>query len=167
MVNSDTVIGRNSIVNTDVVIDHDCIVGVAVRIASGATLCGGVSIGDGASTDGAQDILNRHSATVSSMSERDRGIYAAMNKGIKLISGDVIGFLNADDVYAGPEVPAQMARIAAHEHLDALFGNVEFFKGENPGRSVCRYRSGRFHPKRIAWGMDACASHFIFAPPRV
>lgn len=108
---------------------------------------------DGASTDGTQDVVERYRHKLARViSEPDHGIYDAMNKGIALATGDVIGFLNADDVYANAEVLAKVANVMAHEGLDALFGDVEFFKPENPERTVRRYRSARFSPDRIAWG---------------
>jgi glycosyltransferase involved in cell wall biosynthesis len=75
-----------------------------------------------------------------------------MNKGLALSTGAVICFLNADDVYDNPEVIAKVARnMHAHE-LDALFGDVAFYRSPGSGRAVRRYRSDRFHPSRIGWG---------------
>lgn len=108
---------------------------------------------DGASTDGTLDVIKSYGARVSKMiSEPDAGIYDAMNKGIQLATGDVVGFLNADDVYADTCVLARVADAMVREDLDALFGDVEFFRAETPGRTVRRYRSARFGPDRIAWG---------------
>lgn len=108
---------------------------------------------DGASLDGTSDILARHRLQLAQVvSEPDRGIYDAMNKGVALATGEVIGFLNADDVYANPGVLARVAEVMAREDLDALFADAEFFHAEYPGRAVRRYRSARFEPDRIAWG---------------
>ncbi len=108
---------------------------------------------DGGSTDGTLDVIKRHSNRVAKMvSEPDRGIYDAMNKGIELATGHVIGFLNSDDVYAGTEVLARVAKAMQSERLDALFGDVEFFAPERPEKLLRRYRSDRFRPDRIAWG---------------
>lgn len=108
---------------------------------------------DGASTDGTQAIVERHGKHVARMiSEPDRGIYDAMNKGLRLATGDVIGFLNADDVYADDEVLDRVAAIMQREKLDALFGDAEFVSPAQPDRSLRRYRSERFRPDRIAWG---------------
>lgn len=108
---------------------------------------------DGGSSDGTVGLIRElgPQGTVI-VSEADDGIYDAMNKGIALATGDVIGFLNADDVYADTDVLAKVAKVMAHEGLDALFGDVEFFRSENPERTVRRYRSARFSPGRIAWG---------------
>ena len=108
---------------------------------------------DGGSTDDTRAIIERHGAHIARwISEPDNGIYDAMNKGLRLATGDVIGFLNADDVYADRDVLSRVSTVMEHESLDALLGDVEFFRAEDPARTVRRYRSDRFSPDRIAWG---------------
>lgn len=108
---------------------------------------------DGASTDNTLEIVQRHARRLAQVhSEPDHGVYHAMNKGLALASGEVIGFLNADDVYAGKDVLSRVMAIMEREGLDALLGDVEFFRPEDPARTVRRYRSTRFTPDRIAWG---------------
>jgi glycosyltransferase involved in cell wall biosynthesis len=108
---------------------------------------------DGASTDGTLAVVERHGQRVARLvSEPDHGIYDAMNKGLRLATGDVIGFLNADDVYAGLSVLARVSAIMEMEGLDALFGDAEFVSADRPDRPLRRYCSGRFRPGRIAWG---------------
>ncbi|MBS0150340.1 MAG: glycosyltransferase [Nitrospira sp.] len=108
---------------------------------------------DGASEDMTVEIAQQASGRISRLvSEPDLGVYDAMNKGLALASGDVIGFLHADDIYAGPAVLSRVMTIMGAEGLDALLGDVEFFKPEDPARTVRRYRSARFTPDRIAWG---------------
>jgi glycosyltransferase involved in cell wall biosynthesis len=108
---------------------------------------------DGFSTDDTMTVIDRfrpHLAKV--VSEPDGGIYDAMNKGLNLATGDVIGFLNADDVYAHIDVIADVAKIMQDDDLDALYGDVAFFRAEEPQKTVRRYRSSHFSPSRIAWG---------------
>lgn len=108
---------------------------------------------DGASTDGTQELVACYASSISHfLSEPDKGIYDAMNKGLGLATGEVIGFLNADDVYANKDVLQRVAQIMAHNELDAVFGDAEFVNPARPARSVRRYRSDRFRPDRIAWG---------------
>ena len=108
---------------------------------------------DGSSTDGTLDIIERHRKHIFRLiSEPDQGIYDAMNKGLILATGEVIGFLNADDVYADNEVLERVSATMAKEELDALFGDAGFVNPDRPDQPVRRYRSERFHPDRIAWG---------------
>lgn len=108
---------------------------------------------DGGSKDATAEIVAREGAHVARfISEPDRGIYDAMNKGIGLATGDVIGFLNSDDVYAHKWVLAEVIKAMTSHHLDALYGDVAFFRTDNPGKLVRRYSSARFSPARIAWG---------------
>lgn len=96
------------------------------------------------------------------ISEPDAGIYDAMNKGIELATGDVVAFLNADDFYKNDRVIEVVAKVMHAEHLDALYGDVEFFR---PGRQesvVRRYNSGRFTVGRLGWGwMPAHPALFV------
>lgn len=108
---------------------------------------------DGGSKDGTLDVVKRHRDRISKfISEPDRGIYDAMNKGIGLATGDVVGFLNADDLYAHGDVLSRVADAFTNSHVDALFGDAEFFDSNDPQRVVRRYRSRRFRPDRIGWG---------------
>jgi glycosyltransferase involved in cell wall biosynthesis len=108
---------------------------------------------DGASRDGTQEVVAMHGSRVAKfISAPDRGIYDAMNKGVVVATGDVICFLNADDVYAHTGVLSDVADLMKQECLDALFGDVEFFRPGTPNLAVRRYSSARFRPERISWG---------------
>lgn len=108
---------------------------------------------DGASNDQTVEIVQEH-ATVNTriISEPDRGIYDAMNKGLDLATGDIICFLNADDQYASNTVLSRVVVEMRKYRLDALLGDVGFFHEGCPDRIVRRYRSDRFTPERLAWG---------------
>ena len=108
---------------------------------------------DGGSTDGTLAILERfrpHLAVL--VSEPDKGIYDAMNKGLARATGDVICFLNADDQYADVNVLAEVAQQMRTHQLDALVADVGFFKAGDPTRMTRRYRSDRFSPQHLSWG---------------
>lgn len=108
---------------------------------------------DGASTDGTSEIIHRYGAKLAQVvSEPDRGIYDAMNKGLDRASGDIICFLNADDCYTSGNVLSRVAAQMQTQELDALMGDVEFINKANPHRIVRRYRSDRFNPERLVWG---------------
>lgn len=108
---------------------------------------------DGASTDGTPGILAAYQHQLARViSEPDQGIYDAMNKGLRSATGQIIAFLNADDVYARDHVISRVTSIMEHEQLDALLGDVAFVSYNDSTRIVRRYASSRFTPKRIAWG---------------
>lgn len=118
---------------------------------------------DGASKDGTLDIIRQNNSRVSLLiSEKDRGIYDAMNKGIAAATGDVICFLNSDDAYNDNGVLQRVADAMQDSELDALLGDVVFVNSENPEKIIRRYRSDRFTPERLAWGwMPAHPAMFI------
>ena len=118
---------------------------------------------DGASKDATLDIIRQNSSRVSKLiSEKDRGIYDAMNKGIAAATGDIICFLNSDDQYRDSGVLQRVADVMNDPSLDALLGDVAFVRAENPEKIIRRYRSDRFSPERLAWGwMPAHPAMFI------
>jgi glycosyltransferase involved in cell wall biosynthesis len=120
---------------------------------------------DGASPDGTAAIARAYPHVAHVLSEPDRGVYDAMNKGLRLASGDIIAFLNADDHYAHADVLARVAELLKPED-DAVFADVSFFKPEQPTIPVRRYSSRFFRPDQIGFGwMPAHPS--LFARRRV
>ncbi len=108
---------------------------------------------DGGSTDDTLAILEHYKNHLAHMvSEPDKGIYDAMNKGLDRATGEIICFLNADDQYASSDVLSRVAKQMQAHQLDALLGDVAFFHSTTPTRIVRRYRSDRFRPERLAWG---------------
>jgi len=107
---------------------------------------------DGASEDGTVEIIQRHADVVSNwISEADSGIYDAMNKGIGLATGQIIGFLNADDVFADSGVLERIAGVMADHQLDGCYADVVYVKPDMTS-VIRRYRSDRFSPDRLAYG---------------
>jgi glycosyltransferase involved in cell wall biosynthesis len=118
---------------------------------------------DGASVDETLEaIKSEGSSIVKFLSERDDGIYDAMNKGIRLATGEVVVFLNADDFYKDSNVLARVAAVMQAEELDAVYGDVEFFRPGQQDSVVRRYNSGRFTANRLGWGwMPAHPALFV------
>jgi glycosyltransferase involved in cell wall biosynthesis len=108
---------------------------------------------DGASTDGTLQLLHEclHDDAIL-VSELDCGMYDAINKGIVRSSGEIIGLMHSDDVYANKHVLAHVADIFADAEIDAVYGDVAFFRPSTPEKLVRRYRSDLFNPERLAWG---------------
>ena len=106
---------------------------------------------DGGSVDGTMNLVKEHGKHLTHfISEPDEGIYDAMNKGIELASGDVIGFLNADDVYSHLNILEEVARQMVD--VDACFGDVVYFSPLNPEKVLRRYSSAGFSFDQLAWG---------------
>lgn len=118
---------------------------------------------DGGSVDDTVDMVEKHGKHVSILvSEPDRGIYDAMNKGLGLVTGDVVAFLNADDFYKDADVLKRVALAMEEGNLDALYGDVEFFRSGQQDKVVRRYNSGQFTPDRLGWGwMPAHPALFV------
>ena len=92
---------------------------------------------DGGSSDNTLSIVNEFQHVSKVISEKDKGIYDAMNKGINNASGKVIGFLNSDDWFANDFVIDEIARNFEGTNIDAVYGDLEFVKNEddnNPRR---------------------------------
>lgn len=98
---------------------------------------------DGCSTDATLNLISAYKSGISLLvSEPDSGIYDAMNKGIKIATGDVVGILNADDFFADSRVLSEVAKAFTQNEIDALYGNLEYIK---PGGSVIRrWVSGKY-----------------------
>lgn len=102
---------------------------------------------DGGSRDGTVDLVAAHGAHVARViSEPDDGIYDAMNKGIALATGDVIGCINSDDFYASTEAIAKVAAAFAHPAVDAVYGDLCYVRQEDTSRVVRYWRSSVFLP---------------------
>jgi glycosyltransferase len=108
---------------------------------------------DGSSTDSTLAILKAHAQQLAVLkSEPDTGIYDALNKGIALAGGDVVGFLHADDLYASPDVLAQIAQAFENPSVCAVYGDLQYVSKAKTGQVVRLWRSSSFAPRRLAWG---------------
>jgi glycosyltransferase involved in cell wall biosynthesis len=100
---------------------------------------------DGASTDVTLDIVRSYrSPLIKIYSEKDKGIYDAMNKGLSLYTGDAVGFLNADDVYSSDKSLAVIA--AALENSPMISGAMNLVPEHTSGKIDRVWRPGSFAP---------------------
>lgn len=99
---------------------------------------------DGGSTDGTVKIIENAPSVARFVSEPDSGIYDAMNKGINMASGEVIGILNADDFYVNEVVLNQIARVFNKEDVDACYADLVYVKEKNTSKVVRYWRSQTF-----------------------
>jgi len=118
---------------------------------------------DGGSTDGTVDIVRQYADRIAAfVSECDRGIYDAMNKGIELATGDIVGMLNSDDVYANPRAVGDLVAAMQVANAEAAFADVVFVDRLDMQRVRRYYDSGRWRPSRFRFGwMPAHPTFFI------
>lgn len=106
---------------------------------------------DGGSTDRTLDIVRAfRDPAIRIVAGKDRGIYDAMNKGLKAYGGDAIGFLNSDDAFHDAEVLGRIA--AALEDADAVYGDIVFVGDHIQKRVVRRWNAGPFRRGSFRWG---------------
>lgn len=107
---------------------------------------------DGKSSDETMAIVQsyepRFGGRLRYISEPDKGIYDAMNKGIALATGEVVGLLNSDDFYTAPDVLEQVAKALGDDSIDAVYGDVHYVEDKQLDKCV-RYYTSR--PFRRSW----------------
>lgn len=109
---------------------------------------------DGGSTDGTLEVLRSYGDRISMLvSEPDQGMYDALNKGIRLATGEVAGFLHSDDVFADADSLAHIADGFFSEEVDAVYGNLVYVRRDNPQQVVRHWKAGMFtlHRLRRGW----------------
>ena len=107
---------------------------------------------DGASTDGTTDLIKKYAdqyKNVRWISEKDKGIYDALNKGIRMATGDAIGFLHSDDVFYSTDSVAHIARALEEEGVQVVYGDLQYCNGE---KVVRRWKSNDFNPCALKYG---------------
>ena len=112
---------------------------------------------DGGSTDGTLALIKAEHARPDTpltcwISEPDQGIYDALNKGIALAQGEVVGFLHADDVFAHPAVLQRVSDCFEDPAILACYGDLEYVWRDDPSRVLRHWSAGRFTPARLRWG---------------
>ena len=118
---------------------------------------------DGNSTDGTSELLQKRRGQLGHyVRESDKGMYDAMNKGIKLASGDIVGILNADDFLEDATTISKIVHQFQTNPTDCLYGDVQFVAQKNPSKIVRYYSSSFFKPERFAYGfMPAHPSFYV------
>ncbi|AUD03960.1 glycosyltransferase family 2 protein [Spirosoma pollinicola] len=108
---------------------------------------------DGQSTDGTVDIVKSYGTKVARfISEPDKGLYDAMNKGIQMATGDVIGLLNADDFYRHDLVIENMVATFEKTESDAVYGDMLYVDRLDTKKLKRYWRSGWYSENAFLWG---------------
>lgn len=126
---------------------------------------------DGASKDSTVSIIQEYEPKFNGrmkwISEPDKGLYDAMNKGIQMASGNVIGILNSDDFFTSDDVLTRVAKeFESEPELEAIYGDIHFVAADatlaNPGKCTRYYSSAMFRPWLLRFGfMPAHPSFYV------
>ena len=116
---------------------------------------------DGASTDNTLEIVKEFPHHIYVISEKDEGIYDAMNKGILAAKGDIIGILNSDDMYMGPQCYFDHRAKLSGSRCHAVMQILQYVDYRNPKRITRIWKSGIYKTEFFLLGMDASASDFF------
>jgi glycosyltransferase len=104
---------------------------------------------DGASRDDTIRIIeNMPNKVTKIVSEPDKGIYDAMNKGLKLVTGDIVGILNSDDFYNSNDVITKVVDAFQETNADCVYGNLYYVLQDNPDIIKRKWVTGLYNPKR-------------------
>jgi len=118
---------------------------------------------DGGSTDCTVQIIRQYENRISKwISEKDQGMYDAMNKGIAMATGDVIGILNSDDVYMNKHVISEMMLLMQEKNAQVVFADLILVDQADENKVLRYYDSSHFHPDKFKFGwMPAHPTVFV------
>lgn len=111
---------------------------------------------DGKSKDNTLNIVRRYEKLFQGklryISESDKGIYDAMNKGIRMATGDVVGILNSDDLYMDNKVLEDIVNAFIKSNVDAIYGNLIFVEENNTEKVVRIWKGSQYYPNGFMKG---------------
>ncbi len=104
---------------------------------------------DGLSKDGTLQIINKYRIKINKfISEKDRSNYDAYNKGLKLATGDIIGFLNSDDLFENDNIISSIAeKFKNNPNIDMVYGNIKYVNKDYPNIVVRKWKSLKYYDK--------------------
>ena len=106
---------------------------------------------DGGSSDDTLKIIKNYSSCISNyISESDKGLYDAMNKGISMATGDIIGILNSDDIFVDNYVLEKVAKFHTKNSIDASVGNITQFNKND--KVIRKYSAKNWSPNKLKIG---------------
>ena len=118
---------------------------------------------DGCSTDGTLEILrSKIMPNTLLISEKDDGVYYALNKGFKIATGDVIGVMHSDDFYSDNEILKEVSLKFNDPKVDIVYGDLDYVSSNDPGNILRHWKTGEFNYKKLKLGwMPPHPSFFI------
>lgn len=108
---------------------------------------------DGTSIDKTISIIEKYKSRIAKIiSEKDEGIYFAINKGINHATGDIIGILHADDFYADEKIISRVVQEFLEKRTDSVYGDLQYVSKYDPLRIIRNWQSGPYNSKRFLKG---------------
>lgn len=108
---------------------------------------------DGKSTDNTLNIINKYSHQISKIiSEKDNGLYDAINKGINLATGDVIALIHADDFYINNNIISNYVEKFNQTNVDAVYANLYYVNANDTSKIIRKWNSGNYKSNLFKWG---------------
>lgn len=107
---------------------------------------------DGGSQDGTLELIKKNKSITKYISEQDNGIYDALNKGVKLATGEIIGFVHSDDLLADTSILTKIAEKIKSEGLDGIYGDLDYVDKNNTNKIIRAWKSCSFQPKLLKQG---------------
>lgn len=109
---------------------------------------------DGKSSDGTMSVVNEYKDKISTIvSEKDEGMYSAINKGIKLATGDVVGLIHSDDFYLDDYVIQRVVDEFMSKKVDSVFADLLYIKDENLDKVLRYYSAKNFTREKLTYGI--------------
>lgn len=118
---------------------------------------------DGGSTDSTLDIIRRYESYIANwVSEKDNGMYDAINKGMRMATGDIIGTLNSDDILASRDVIGSIVESFGYNNVEAVYGDIVYVQQSNLQKVIRVWKGGEYSRGRFRYGwMPAHPSFYI------
>jgi len=108
---------------------------------------------DGGSTDGTAEVIEPYRARIARwVSEPDTGIYSALNKGLNLATGEAVGILHSDDIYAHDRVVEKVVEAFRNSGAESVYGDLKYVDKNNLNRVVRSWKSSPFIPGKFRYG---------------
>ena len=105
---------------------------------------------DGASKDGTVNIIKKYEDKISTfVSEKDKGIYDGLNKGVSLATGDIIGFLHSDDIYADENIITEVVEAFKKNNTDSIYGDLVYVDKHDTSKIFRYWKSGEYSFKKL------------------
>lgn len=118
---------------------------------------------DGGSTDGTLDIIKKYQPHIARwISEKDSGMYDAINKGMRMATGDIIGILNSDDMLASRDVVTAIVNNFTRYNAEAVYGDIVYVQQDNTQKVLRTWNGDEYNREKIKYGwMPAHPSFYI------